>query len=68
MSSNRTWPANNFRFSVIRPESPVFAEEPSNFQKQTPRVYIGADSDILVISGRWTLGRSSAVHAPRPDR
>ena len=50
------------------PGSPVFAEEPSNFQKQTTRFNIGADSDILGISGRWTVGRSSAVDAPRPAR
>jgi hypothetical protein len=36
---------------VIRPESSVFAEEPSNFQKQTTRIDI--DSDILPMSGRW---------------
>jgi hypothetical protein len=49
--------------SVIRPESPAFAEEPSNFQKQTTCINI--DSDMLPMSGRWAVGRSDELRIER---
>jgi hypothetical protein len=36
---------------VVLPESPALAEEPSHFQKQTTRINIHIDSDILALSG-----------------
>jgi hypothetical protein len=45
--------SSNFRLARDSPGSPESAEKPSNFQKQTIRINIGADSDILAISGRW---------------
>src|SRR5271157_2498302 len=61
-------PDDRIRVARDPPGSPVIAEEHASLQKRTSGINIDINSAILLIARRWTVGRSSAVHAPRPDR